>query len=102
MSTELPPRNFRETKLCTRHIKAGTHRIPGGHTVSAVPSRVSAEQDRRAEGRWAAAGRLGKLDDGEEWEVAWEGHGMHEQQIRIPSALGKSGSQFPCVQNELA
>lgn len=32
-----------------------------------------AKQDRHGAGRWAVAGGLGKMDYGEEWEVAWAG-----------------------------
>ena len=71
-----------------RHVKAGTHRIPGEHTVAAISpyslAAVFAKQDRRVEGRWAVTGCLGTLDDGEEQEVAWEDHGLEKQQIEIP------------------
>lgn len=52
---------------------------------------------QRKGGQWA--GRLGKLDCGEEWEVAWEKDG--EAADGIPGAPEKSGFQFPYVQNEL-
>ena len=37
MGIESPPLKSWLTKLCTRHVKAGPHKTPGGHTVSAAP-----------------------------------------------------------------
>ena len=57
-----------------------------------VPCRVFAKQDRRGEARWAVTGCPGTLDDGEEQEVAWEEHGMEQQQIEISWEISVSSS----------
>lgn len=91
MGILFPPHIFRALD-CTRHIKAETHRIPGGHTVLAIPSCVPCKAGQAWRGK-VGSGR-GPWEDG-----LWRG--MGGGMGGTPGTLGKTGSQLPRVQNEL-
>lgn len=97
MATEFPPQISRELDSVWGTSKSEHTGFPGDAVLVILPC-VPCKAGQVCRGKVGSGRGPGKMAYGEEWEVAWEEHGMDMQQIWIPGTLGKSGSQSPMSQ----